>query len=249
MKILIILFLLMSSCAQWPNPQKEQAELQGQVGAALLESGNYPKALSSLVTAEKMDPHNPIIQNNLGLAYYYRGRTDLAKIHLQKAVTLDSKYTEAKSNLGRILIDLKEYDQAEKLLNQAKVDLTYEKPEQPLLNLGILHLKKHNWDAAKKSLSQAIEYDPDNCMGNTYLGRALFENKEFSSAAMILDRAIGYCPVQNSDEAQYWSAKAYFESKDYDRSRMRFEELVKLYPRSTYQLEAKKALTDKRLQK
>ena len=83
MKNLLLLCLIISviSCAS-KDVQKEQAQLHLQIGTGLLSKGQYPQALASLLQAEKLDPDNAEIQNNLGLAYFVRKEYESSLKHM-----------------------------------------------------------------------------------------------------------------------------------------------------------------------
>jgi type IV pilus biogenesis/stability protein PilW len=241
-----LVYLALISCASWPNAKKEKAQMQAQVGMSLLESGNYPEALSALLLAHEMDPKDASILNNLGLAYFYRGRADKAKLYLQKSISQDEKLTDARNNLGRILIELGEYKKAEEHLKLATEDLTYPRPDRPYLNLGMLYFKMARYHDAKRSLEKSLRYQKNNCTATTLLGRSYYELKDYLSSASVLDRAIGYCTFQASDEAQYWSGMSYARLGDFNKAKRRFSELVKLYPESPYRIQAQKQLAEER---
>lgn len=249
MKNLVLLLLcgFLVSCVSWPSEKREKAQMQAQVGMSLLESGNYPEALSALLHAYELDPEDANILNNLGLAYFYRGRPDKAKVHLTSAVKLDPKRTEARNNLGRILLELGEYQEAELQLKKAAEDLTYSRPDRPYLNLGLLYFKTNRYQEAKRVLEKASYHEKNNCTITTLLGRSQFELKDFISAASILDRAIGYCTFQTADEPQYWAGISYLRSGDLDKARKRLSEIIKLYPESPYRIQSQKLLMEERL--
>jgi len=241
-----LLCLTIMSCASWPDAKSEKAQMHAQVGMSLLESGNYPEALSSLHQAHDLDSDDPTIMNNLGLAYFYRGRPDKAKSFLIKALDQNEKLTDARNNLGRILLELGEYRESEIQLKMATQDLTYPRPDRPYLNLGMLYFKTSRFQEAKRSLERSLHYEKNNCTATTLLGRSYFELKDYLSSAAILDRAIGNCSFQSSDEAQYWSGMSYLKLGDLNRARRRFSEIVKLNIESPYRIEAQKQLAHER---
>lgn len=233
---------LLSGCASWGPADPEKAELHLRMGTSLLESGNYPLALGELLQAEKLDDTNPIIQNNLGLAYFARERADLAEKHVRKALKLKSDYTDARNNLGRILLELDKYAEAEKILKEATTDLTYPSPEKPFLNLGLVYFRQRRFDDAKKAFAKSLDYQRNNCLGQTMYGRTLMEMKDFQGAALALDRAIGFCREGQIDEPQYYSALAYYQVGDQRKAESRLEEIIRIYPNGRYRDRARSML-------
>ena len=89
---------------QSPNPAAPQ-----QVGALLalattfLRAGRPADAIAPLRDAALLQPSNPIIQHDLGLACLEVGRVPDAIAALQRAVASDPRYTDAYFRLGMAL--------------------------------------------------------------------------------------------------------------------------------------------------
>lgn len=213
------------------------------MGISQIESGNYPGALKDLLKAEELDPQNAVIQNNLGLVYFFRKRHDLAEKHLRKAVAMDEKYTEARNNLSRVLIEQGKFSDAEKELKIVLNDLTYPNPEKAYINMGLVEFNQQDYSSARKFFSQVIDSTPDDCIANAYIGRSFFEEKDYARAAETLDRAIGFCQKNLYDEPHYYSALAYYRLGEKSRSVARFEEVIKYYPTGKYRDKAKGMLS------
>ncbi len=213
-----------------------------QTGTSLLSDGNFPQALSELLIAENLDPENATIQNNLGLVYFFRERTDLAETHLRKALKLLPEYTDARNNLARVLIERGKYNEAIQEAQIANNDLTYPNPEKPLINLGVAQFKLAHFEVAKRNFQKAVEIQRDNCLAQSYYGRTLYELRDYRRAAEALDRAVGFCQRSQFDEPHYYSALSYFELGQNEKAQARFEELLKLYPQGKYVDKAKTML-------
>lgn len=212
------------------------------MGASQFESGNYPGALTSLLEAEKLDPSNPAVQNNLGLVYFMRQRMDLAEKHLRKALSLNNKYSDARNNLARVLIELNKFKEAEKETRIVIDDLTYPSVDKAYVNLGLAQFNQKNYKESKQSFLHAMNVARDSCVANTYYGRSIFELKDYSNAASALDNAIGFCQRALYDEPHYYSALTYYRLGDKDKSIARFTEIVKLYPEGKYREKSKAML-------
>ena len=224
------------------SDDQKMAQLHLQMGLSQMNSGNYPQALSEMLTAENLDPDNPVIQNNLGLAYFVRERYDLAEEHIQKALSLKSDYTDARNNLSGVLAERGRFDEALAAAQKAADDLTYPSPEKPLINMGIVYFKTQKYDLAKKSFLRAMTLQRDNCVANSYYGRSLYELKALKPAADALDHAVGFCQRSQFDEPQYYSALTYFELGQKQKAEARLEELIRLYPQGNYVNRAKSML-------
>lgn len=237
--IIAICTLSMLGCASWGEKDKQKAELHLRLGSAQLNGGNYPDALRELLRAQELDPKNPVIQNNLGLVYFFRERYDLAEKHLRKSVDLDSTYTEGRNNLARVLIEKGQYANAEKELQVVMNDLTYPTPGKAYINLGLAKFNQKAYPEARSAFAKVLEATPDDCTASTYFGRTYFEVGDYAQAAESLDRAISFCQKNLFDEPHYYSALAYYRLGEKSKSMARFEELIKYYPTGKYRDKAK----------
>lgn len=204
-----------------------------------MEAGDYPLALQQLLKADKLAPNNPVIQNNLGLVYFHRNRMDLAQKHLKLAVELDPKFSDARNNYSRVLLEAGNFAEAEKQVRIVINDLTYPSPEKALINFGLIKFSQKDFPAARRAFQQVIKTQPDDCVANNYLGRTYFEESNYERSLEALDRAIGFCQSIMYDEAHYFSALTYYRLGNKSKSMTRFEELIKYYPNGQYREKAK----------
>jgi len=226
------------------QPKKELlAKTHLELGTSLYNQGRYPEALREILKAQKLDPHNPVILNGLGLAYHARGRTDLGRKSLYEALDVDPNYTEARNNLVRILIEAKDFKTAEKELAIVKKDLVYGALDRVYINEGLLYFDQEKYGRALEPFAKAVEYGRDNCPAHNLYGRTLFEVKKYREAAMALDRAVAFCQKTGNDEPHYFSALAHYRSGDKRKAAVRFEEILQLYPNGQY-LERSRSLLD-----
>lgn len=237
---IIASILLFSACASHRADQaKQRAALHMQIGSSLLEAGKYPEALAELMRAERLDSSNPAVHNYLGLAYSIRGRPKEAELHYIKAIELNAGYSDARSNLARLQIDQKKYDQAIKNLSVVENDLTYASPEKALTLMGMAYFEQGKWRKAEEYLARAMNVRRDSCITSVFYGRALFEGKKLDEAAGILDLAVENCRSAKYEEPLFFSAMTYYSLGEKEKSKARLEELISGYPRSRYITKAK----------
>lgn len=240
--IIFTLFFSCVSCSTFKNSDAETADLYLRLGTSQLQDGAYPQALTSLLKAESLDGSNPIVQNNLALVYLVREKYEMAEKHLRQALQIKENYSDARNNLGKVLIEMGRPQEAITQLEFVTNDLTYENPEKPLTNLGIAYFNLNQYEKSRQYLNRALEVQRDNCLAQSYLGRAYFEAQSFNRAAESLDRAVGFCQKLQFDEPHYYSALSYLKMGDRPRAEARLEEIVKLYPNGKYSERAKSAL-------
>jgi type IV pilus assembly protein PilF len=244
LKILVLLSLAMtSSCGMMDKSRdREKAQLHMQLGSSLYSQKNYPQALSELLEAERLDPNNPLIQNNLALTYLVRDKMEIAETHFKKALALDPKFTDARNNLGSLYISVGFFEKAIEELKIATADLTYSEPEKSWANLGQAYFNKGDYSAAKEAFQNSLKERRESCYTMNLYGRSLFELKNYTSAAESLDQAIRLCEKSKFDEPHFYSGLSYYKLGNIEQAHARLSELVQLYPQSRFVQKAKDLL-------
>lgn len=209
---------------------KERASLRMQLGVAHLEKDNLPLALKELLVAEELDAENPLIHSNLGLVYFLRKKFDLSVKHYIKAIELQPNFTEAKNNLARVYIEIKQYIKAESLLKIVLEDLTYTNQPSAYMNYGLIRFNQKNFSDAKSYFRKVIESDREYCYAHVYLGRSYLELGQNQDAADQLERATALCLPIKMDEAHYFSAIAHYRLGQKGKALIRFQEVTRLFP-------------------
>lgn len=228
---------LFIGCATTQKNQ-EEAQFHLRIGTTFLSQGNFPRALSELLTAEQLDPDNLYVENNLGLVYFFNQHYDLSIRHFDHAIKIKPSYNEARNNRGRVLIEAGRVDEAIADLKTVLADLTYPDPAKAWVNLGMAYFRKGDFASARDKFTQAIQIDRNNCLAMSYYGRSLFELGKFTDAVQALDNAVVVCKPVKFDEPHYFSGLSYYKLGKTTSAIARMEEVVQLFPNGLY---AKKA--------
>ncbi|MGZ3721373.1 MAG: tetratricopeptide repeat protein [Bdellovibrionales bacterium] len=241
MRLLTVILAVLSvlGCASSSKGDHDRAMLHLQIGTGYLSAGQYPMAMAELLKAEQLDPKNPLILNNLGLAFFVRGKNKQAEEKFRLAIGYESKFSDAKNNLGRVLIDTGRSNEALKILHEVEGDLTYQSAEKTYSNLGMAYFALGNYKKAEDYLSRSLEIRRQSCTTADFYGRTLLEMKRLTQAAKVLDQAIEFCRQDKFEEPIYFSAMSYFSLGEKEKTRARLEELLKDYPKSKYVAKAK----------
>ena len=241
MRILLTVMIgSMIGCSSGPTKaDRERAGLHMQIGNGFLAKGQYPQAMAELAAAEQLNPQDPQILNNLGLAYYVRGRAPIAETKFRAALKLAPDFSEAKANLARVMIDDGRLPQAIKLLHDVEGDLTYPSQEKTFSELGMAHFKAGHYAQAQDYLLRTLTLHRESCVAATYYGRTLQETKRWPQSAEVLDQAVEFCRNAKFEEPLFFSAMSYYSLGDQEKTRARLEELLKDYPQSKYVAKAK----------
>lgn len=239
MTVTLALTFWIVGCTMPSKAAQERAELHMRIGTGFLAQGQYPQAIGELIKAEQLDPKNPAILNNLGLAYHVMGRLKVAEQKFRRAIQYGTRFSDAKNNLARNLIDQNRPDEALKWLRDVEGDLTYPNPEKTYANFGMAYFQKSSYKKAEEYLIRSLDIRKDSCTATTYYGRTLQQLNRLNQAVEVLDRAIEHCRASKFEEPIFFSAMSYFSLGDSEKSRARLEELIKDYPQSKYVAKAK----------
>jgi Tfp pilus assembly protein PilF len=106
-----LLLFVLASCATGKDEQgKKEGAAYRRVGEAYMQQGNIAAAMQEFKKAEEKYPDDYLLQYDLGLIYYSRGRFDEAIGHYQKAVGLKADYGPAINSLGNAYAGKKDWD-------------------------------------------------------------------------------------------------------------------------------------------
>ncbi len=104
-----------------------------------------------------LDRNDPIIPFNLANVMREEDRSSEARLQLQRAMQIDSKFAEAWYNLADLAQIAEDYAQAKTyLLRALKVDTDY---ADALYNLGHVHYKLGELEDAGRSWERYLEFD------------------------------------------------------------------------------------------
>ncbi len=244
MKISIILLLvvLFSSCSTAPKKEisDKKAKLYYQHGTANLVEKKYKEALSNLLQAAQIEPKNTMIQNNLGMAYYFNKAPIRAIQHIQKALTIDKTNPDARNNLASIYTEQGKYLLAEREYQTILKNLTYQQ-FRTYYNLGVIYYKKNSLYKAREFFNKSIKENPSYCSAHFQLGSLAEETKHYSQAAKHYRAStMGTCyynPIPH-----YHRALMHIKAKEYDKAKSTLQTIITKFPSTLYGIKAQKKL-------
>lgn len=222
--------VLLVSCAARLAEHKDRAEVFRLVGEGYLSEGNATEALKELLKAEKLYDKDPILQYDLGLAYFAKGELDLAIVHFKKAVTLKPDYSEALNNMGAVYLRLEQWDKAVKCFDRALDNLLYATPHFALSNLGEAYRGKKDFERSIDSYEQALKREPRFFRAHRGLGLTHMAMGNFEAAISCLEKAVQY--ASRFAPAHYDLGRAHARNHDREKATAAFKKVVELVPDS-----------------
>lgn len=101
MSLILLSLLALAACGGQVNPQSPDAQLS--FGIQMARQGLWSEAVFRFKQAERMDPGEPRILNNMAVAYEALGQFDLALETYQRALKASPSNSELKRNYSRFV--------------------------------------------------------------------------------------------------------------------------------------------------
>lgn len=98
----LLLTVVLAACgSRYGRPDQPSSQLA--FGVDMARRGLWSEALFRFHQAERLDPRNPRILNNLGVAYEATGEYDKALGYYKQALQVDPNNRELRANYGRFV--------------------------------------------------------------------------------------------------------------------------------------------------
>lgn len=229
----IIASLVLNGCAHSPGKpltNEEMADLRIDIALSAASAGDTVTAYQRLKEAEDAAPKYWKIPFTRSLVHLKRKDLASALAESKRAVVLAPDQPDANNNLGKLLIDAGQYDQAEPYLKKSAASILNKDPQQANTNLGILSFKKGKVAEAKQYLRLAIEMSPKNaCAAYYYRGQIFLREKRLEEAVKFFEKATKNACGQFK-EPHLAIGIALAESKKWEQARAKFLEVSQLFP-------------------
>jgi len=233
--LLVFNFILIgcSSTSTTQTDAEKKAEIFYSYGTEKLTQGEYTEALDHLIKAAELNPKDSKTQNNLGMAYFFKGKKDQARFHLEKALELEPKNSDARNNLASLLYTSGKIPEAQGQYNKILEDLVYPHQYRTHYNLALISLQQKESNLALEHLRKSIAERPDYCAAHFKMGEILREKHSFSGALdSFKESAKGECVSQPAPH--YEIAMTLTMMRRSDQARIKFEEILEKFPTSRF---------------
>ncbi|MDR0718049.1 MAG: tetratricopeptide repeat protein [Treponema sp.] len=184
----------------------ENAAFLNDSGIALTEANRPNEAIAMFQRALTLEPENPLLWLNLGIAQQRTGDYDEAMGSFEQAVTIDNNMADAWSSMGLIFYELDLFDSARQCYQNA---LERDK-RSPMSwnNLGVLCFAEGNYEDARHCFEEALIIAPLYYDGLINARDACRELKDYRAAAEY-ERVLGDFPQEfpNRDTGRVFSLR------------------------------------------
>lgn len=243
--IVLLLAFIAIACSSGQDlaNKNKKADIHYSYGTQALIEKNYTAAISHLIQAAEHDPKNPEIQNNLGMAYYFKGEKEMALKHIRLALEINPANTDALVNLASLAFERGDMVSAEKYYLRALKDLSYEKHARTYYNLSLIELRKRNNAKALALLESSLKEEENYCPAWFQKGMINYQLRRFKDAEKNFHQAqLGACV---SDPAPlYWQAATQIELGNYLNARMKLDDLMTRFGTTSYGTMAQQKISE-----
>ena len=185
---------------------------------------NYTNALSWAHQAQEQDPASARVLNVTGIIQFYKGNDSEAIQTFRKAISADSKNTDAYFNLGTMYCYRNHYDLA---ITTLKKGLKVERKSIKLIYcLGWAYLLKGEKQNAIECLETVIKYDSTYVPAYNRLGDIYFANGEYNRAIALYRTSTSIAPRQS--EAYRLIGRTYAEQNEYGKAIRNYQKAVEI---------------------
>ncbi len=239
--ILAVIWLL-TGCAGNQPKRPEDSARKGQaarnLGEAFMGEGNYRAALREFIKAQKLNPDDPYLHNDMGLSYLAMKRPEKAVTHFKKALALNPSFAAAKNNLGTAYLAQENWDAAIATFKELSQDLLYATPHYPLTNMGWAYFNKGQYGQAKTYYEKALKARPNYPIAMRGLGRTYLKTGHHQKAIETLKETVKVAP--RFMQAHLDLARAYRLSNDRENALTVYRRVMEMAPKSEAAEQAQK---------
>jgi type IV pilus assembly protein PilF len=237
--------IFFSSCASTEMSKDEKrGNVYHQAGIEALVNGQYTDALGSLLQAVRYLPKDPAAWTNLGLAYANKNDFEHAEESWNKAIQLNSKWTDARLNLGALQIRQLRWRDAEKNLKEAAKDLAYQNQHQVFFNLALVYFEWQKPLAAEQQLKLAVQNSPNFCEAWYRLGNSQKTRGDVDAAVYSLGKAVSGTCFRAYPEAHLEISNLYLRQHKAAKAKAKLVEVIQLFPDSDWARKAELSLNE-----
>lgn len=136
----------------------ETAAFLNDSGIALTEANRPNEAIFLFRKALIMEPENPLLWLNLGIAQQRTGDYDEALNSFQRAVSIEDTLAEAWVSMGLIYYEVEQFDLSEECYHAA-LEREGDAPKT-WNNLGVLYFTEGSYEEARHCFEEAVSLTP-----------------------------------------------------------------------------------------
>jgi tetratricopeptide (TPR) repeat protein len=174
-----------------PPPATDAATWMAR-GTALARDSRYEEAIAAYREAERADPDNPEVYNNLGNAYFALFDVDKARSYYRQTLEHDPENVWGMNNMGYTYFATQEYGEAVQWFQRA----LSRQPDHLFarMNLGVAFHSMEAYDQAIREFRRLLEDHPDTAKAYYNLGLSYTLKADYAHAREAFETYLRLAP-------------------------------------------------------
>ncbi|WP_180093371.1 MULTISPECIES: type IV pilus biogenesis/stability protein PilW [unclassified Acinetobacter] len=202
--------LALTAC-QTPEIGKKDPEkavkIRTQLAVEHLKAGDLDSAKRALDQALEVDSRDSQANMMMGVLLQREGspaNLEKADSYFKRAISSDSKNSQARNNYGTYLYQVERYNDAIEQFSIAGSTLGYDQRFKALENLGRIYLKVGDVANAEKSFKQALQANRDSYVSMLELSEIFYLNQQFPAATQMYEQFVRAVGQKNQGARALW---------------------------------------------
>lgn len=171
-----------------PTDVEKRAAVRLELAGGYFSRGQFQTALDEIKLALAAKPDMGAAYNMRGLVYAAMGEDRLAEDSFERAMSLNPRDADAMHNRAWFKCQRGQYDDADRLFEQAMATPQYRELARSLMAQGICNARAGRMVPAEQKLLRAYEVDPTNPTTAYNLADVLFRRNELERARFYVRR-------------------------------------------------------------
>jgi type IV pilus assembly protein PilF len=167
---------------------RKRARLRIELASGYFEQGKTKVALDEIKQAINADANYSPAYNLRGLVYMRMGENKLAEGSFRRALELTPKDSDVAHNLGWLMCQQGQYDQATPLFDRALSNPVYGGQAKTWMAKGVCMARAGQTSDAIAALTRAYQLDAGNPVTGYNLAQLLFQRGEYARAQFYIRR-------------------------------------------------------------
>lgn len=201
--MILIMAVFVGSCATVSIENMQKATAHYKLGVSYYGENNIQKAFVEFRKAFELNPKDKDVLNITGIIYLLHYE-DFPKAidFFQKAVSVDSDFSEAHNNLGFAYEKSRKFNEAITSYKKALSNLLYTTPEKAYNSLGRVYYRLGKYDEAIDAYKNSLKRMPEFYF--SYYGLALCYNEKgrYGDASLAITKAIEMDPLYKGSKSK-----------------------------------------------
>lgn len=228
--VMVALVAGLSACGPSVAQRKDQSEIHYRLGAVHLNDRNLADALNELTKAIEIYPDDPTYHDALGLAYLAKGMHKEALASMDRAISIDRDYSEARVNKAAVYMDQQRWAEAIGESKAALKNIFYRTPEYAWFNMGWSYYNLGEMEKAVESYSNAVKAKQSYAQAWYSMGLAYEKMNRTRDAVASYEKAIAAFP--GYIDAYFNMGMALVKAKDKPGAVKALEKVIEIAPSS-----------------